>query len=104
MHQELSQTGFFCLQLQNANLIPIIIHAAGVIVFHIIYSFSLLPVWCLKSKWIIPPTLTNKSLLNPSTISNDNQMQVTFHHTCRPINITSVLFTATHFEAINLLM
>lgn len=37
--QELSQTGLFCLQSQNANSVLITIPAAGKIVFHILFLF-----------------------------------------------------------------
>lgn len=83
--QEISQPGLFCLQLQNANSLLITLLAAGKIVFHILY------VWCSKSEWTTPPTLTNKlasaeSYYHFKFESNASHIPPA----CLPVNITSV--------------
>lgn len=95
--QGISQPGLFCLQLQNANSVLITILAAGKIVFHILF-FPFCQ--CGVSNQNGPPRLLsqiNWLLLNPTTISNVNQMQVIFHQSASPWILYLFSLTVSHF-------
>lgn len=95
--QGISQPGLFCLQLQNANSVLITILAAGKIVFHILFFH-----FCQYgvSNQNGPPRLLSRInwlLLNPTTISNVNQMQVIFHQSASPWILHLFSLTVLHF-------